>query len=271
MDIESRSFAPKRVVRSVARRARPDLVHHRLTDDPVVCDLRRAADLDAVVAVYDDGATPHATPADLERELGVSVPPDRDLHLPSTPEGFTCRSRRTVRTVTLADADPPAVLLSRRSLRGWGEAVRNFAIAHEFGHLVTAPADSPSLDAAVESLRPAPDRSGLALRALVAAHREFRAGEAHADLGGGMADRHRVPASALADYREVERAGERGPALARAEQRALGIRNGAKYLPLPDDVAGVDVGAGPREALTRPLPRYLDWVDEWSVDARRRA
>lgn len=268
------------LLRSAVRRVRPSLVNRELTDAPVVAALRRAADVEAVVAVYDDGAAPHATPETLERELGVAVPPERDLRLPSVPSAAFGSTRRTVRAVALRDADPPVVLVSRRSLRDWDERTRNFVLAHEFGHLLAESpershaAESPershvagsvsldlsSVDALADSLLPAPDRSALAVRALVAAYREFRAGEAHAWIRRALADRRRASPSVAAEYHDAERAGEASVVLSSAEQRALEIRNTAKYLPLAYDPPGV--GESAREALRLPFPRYLDWVVE---------
>lgn len=259
-------LAPAGLARAVVRWARPGLVNHRLTDAPVVRALRRASGVEAVVAVYDDGAAPHATPATLERELDVTLPAGRALRLPTVSAHSFAPTRRTVRAVSLADAEPPVVLLSRRSLRRWSDRLRSFVLGHEFGHLLVASDGAADPDAAVESLLPAPDRSAAALRALVAAHREYRAGEAHADIRAGLPERHRPPASVMAGYHDAERAGEGSPVASAAERRALAIRNAAKYLPLPYDPPGV--GEEVRSALARPLPRYLDWVAERRPEQR---
>lgn len=266
----ARSMVPTQLVRLV-RCARPALVNHRLTDTPVVQALRRAADTEAIVAVYDDGGAPHATPETLERELGVILSPTRNLRLPSISAHSFASTRRTIRAVTLTDADPPVVLLSRRSLEDWNEQTRNFVLAHEFGHLSAELPDSSAMTVsanpaasagagAAESVLPAPGQSELAVRALVAAHREFRAGEAHAKIRADLPECHRPPASVMAEYHSVERASEKSVVLSSAEQRALAIRNAAKYLPLPYDPP--EVGEDVRTALARPLPRYLDWVKE---------
>lgn len=242
---------------AVLRRARPRLVAYTLTDAPVVGALRRAADAEAVVAVYEDGAAPHATAESLERELDVSVPPDRDVTLPSVPAHALGRTRRTVRALTLQDADPPVVLLSRRSLDGWDERTRNFVLAHEFGHVR---ADAPAADDVAASLLPAPGRSALAVRALAAAYGEYRAGVAHAEIRSDLPERHRAPASVAAEYHAVERARADGPLLSPEERRAVAIRDAAKYFALPYEPVGVDPTV--QDALARPFPRYLEWVAE---------
>jgi hypothetical protein len=165
------------LVRSVARRLGPRIVNHSLTETPVVRELHRASSSEAVVAVYDDGTAAYATPETLERELGVSLPSDRELQLPAIPRQTFAPVERTVRARTLVDADPPVVLLSRRSLEEWDDQPRNFVLAHEFGHIRTGP---PVADQIVASLSPAPDLSGLAIRALAHARDEYRAAEAHA-------------------------------------------------------------------------------------------
>lgn len=246
------------LVRSVARRVRPGLVNHRLTDAPVVRALREATGVEAVVAVYDDGTASAATPGTLERELGVVVPPNRDLRLPTVPLSSFGRTRRTVRAVALPDADPPVVLLSRRSLEEWSDEVRNFVLGHEFGHLRAGP---PDPEAVAESLLPMPDRSALTVRALVAAHAEYRAGEAHASAWADLPERYRTGTPVMAGYHAAERAGTDSVVVSSAERRALGVRNAAKYLPLPYDPPDADEEV--RRALARPLPRYLDWVAEW--------
>lgn len=261
-----------RFVRAIARLTRPRLIAHSLSDAPVVQTLGRASDAEVVVAVYDDGAAPYATAATLERELDVSVPRHRKVTLPSVPAHSLGRTRRTIRARTVPDADPPVVLLSRRSLRDWDERVRNFVLAHEFGHVWTEShvrADSPSTEAVVESLLPVPDQSTLAVRALVEAHREYRAGEAHAGFRAELPERHRTPPEVMAEYHAAERVSEDAAILSDAERRALAIRNTAKYLPLPYDPPGVEDEV--RTALAKPLPRYIDWAIERSAKTRTEA
>lgn len=244
------------LVRAVVRRTRPRLVAYSLTDDPVVQALVRATDVEAVVAVYDDDAAPYATAATLERELDASMSQDRKITLPSIPAHEFSRTRRPVQACTLADADPPVVLLSRRSLRDWNEQARNFVLAHEFGHLC---ADAPRVNAVVESLLPVPDRSALTVRALVEAHGEYRAGEEHAAIRAELSERH-APPDVMAEYHAAERVSEDAVVLSPGERRAVAIRNAAKYLPLPYDPP--EVGDAVRAALRKPLPRYLEWVVE---------
>lgn len=265
-----------RLARTVARRSRPRLVAYSLTDAPFVEALRRASDTEAVVAVYDDSAAPYAAAATLERELDVSVSPGREVALPSIPHRTFARTRRPVQARALADADPPVVLLSRRSLRDWDEQVRNFVVAHEFGHLrADASAtdtrttdaratdanatNARTMDAVAESLLPAPGRSALAVRELVAAHREYRAGEAHATIRADLSERHRTPPAAMAEYHAAERIGD-APVLSPEERHAVEVRNAAKYLPLPYDPPGI--GDGVRAALAKPFSQYTDWVME---------
>lgn len=254
------------LVRSVARRVRPRIVNHTLTDDPFVRELRRASSREAVVAVYDDGTAAHATPAALERELGVSMPADRELRLPAVPRQSFGRVRRTVRARTLADADPPVVLLSRRSLARWDERTRDFVLAHEFGHLR---AGRPVADQIIASLSPAPDRSGLAIRALADARDEYRAGEAHAELRADLPERFRTPSAVMAEYHAVERSTEAATLLDSDERAALAIRNAAKYLPLPYDPP--EAGADVRAALAGPLPRYVELVADGRVTGKTSA
>jgi hypothetical protein len=260
------------LIRRVARRTRPGLIAYSLTDEPVVQALGRASDAEAVVAVYDDGSAPYATAGTLERELGVSLPRNREVTLPSVPTHSFGRTRRTIRARTLSDAEPPVVLLSRRSLRDWDERVRNFVLAHEFGHLWAESqlgAELPSTEAVVESLLPLPDQSALAVRALVEAHREYRAGETHAGFRAELPERHRTPPEVMAEYHAAERASEDGAMLSDGERRALAIRNAAKYLPLPYDPPGVEDEV--RTALAEPLPRYVDWATEQGGKAGTRA
>lgn len=278
----ARSVVPTQLARSVVRRVRPGLVNHRLTETPVVQALCRATEIEAVVAVYDDGGAPYATPETLERELDVIVSSTRNLALPSIPAHSFAESRRTIRAVTLTESEPPVVLLSRRSLENWNEETRNFVLGHEFGHLLVESSNDWSLDSetattrsgnpadlanvansadsadVAESLLPAPDQSALAIRALVAAHREFRAGEAHAEIRADLPESHRPPASVMAEYHSVERASQKSALLSSAERRALEIRNAAKYLALPYDPPEIEEKI--RTALARPLPKYLDWV-----------
>lgn len=252
------------LVRSVTRRLGPRIVNHSLTDTPVVRELRRASNREAVVAVYDDGTAAHATPETLERELGVSMPADRELRLPAVPRQTFAPVQRTVRARTLVDADPPVVLLSRRSLEEWDDRTRNFVLAHEFGHLRTGPSVA---DQIVASLSPAPDLSGLAIRALADARDEYRAGVAHAELRADLPEHLRTPPSVMAEYHAVERPserpGKRSGLLGPDERAALAIRNAAKYLPLPYDPPGIEEDVG--SALAGPLPRYVNLVSEGHV------
>lgn len=253
-----------RLVRGTVQRARPRIINHTLTDAPVVRDLRRASGEEAVVAVYDDGTAAHATVETLERELGVSLPPDRELNLPTVSRQTFAPVRRTIRAQTLADADPPVVLLSRRSLEEWNEATRDFALAHEFGHLR---AGSGVADQILASLSPAPDRSGLAIRALADARDEYRAGEAHADIWAELPAHRRTSPPVMAEYHAVERPSERAALLDPDERAALAIREAAKYLSLPYDPPGV--GEDVRAALAGPLSRYVDLVAEGRVTGER--
>ena len=251
------------VLGTLARWVRPRLVNHWLTDADVVRALCRAADREVVVAVYDDEIAPHATAATIERELDVSLPADRTVRLPGVATRAFAPRGRTVRACTLPDADPPVVLLSRASLQGWDEATRNFVVAHEFGHLL---ADPPPVDETVESLRPLPGRSTFVARELLAAYLEHCAAEAHAALRAELPERHRTPPDVMAAYHDAERAGEGGAGVSDRERRALAVRNGAKYLPLPYDPPNVPGSA--RAALAGPFPAYCNWVVERSLPAR---
>lgn len=253
------------LVRSVARRLGPRIVNHTLTDAPVVRELRRASGREALVAVYDDGTAAHATPETLERELGVSLPPDREVRLPAIPRQSFAPVRRTVRARTLADADPPVVLVSRRSLEEWDEATRDFVLAHEFGHLR---AGGRVADQILASLLPAPNRSALAIRALAEARDEYRAGEAHAELRADLPEHVRTPVAVMAEYHAAERPtrqsdeqrGETVGLLGADERTAVAIRNAAKYAPLPYDPP--EIRAEVETALAGPLQRYINLVAE---------
>lgn len=244
-----------RLARRVARRIRPRLVSHSLTDDAFVRAVQDATVRKFAVAVYDDKAAPHADAATLDRELDASIPSECEVSLPAVPTQQFGRTSRTIRARCLADADPPVVLLSRRSLADWDERTRNFAIAHEVGHLL---ADPPDPESVATSLRPMPDRSALAVRALLDAHAEYRAGQAHADLRASFPERHRTPPDVMAAYHAAERGGENGAVLSDAERHALAVRDAAKYLPLPYDPLGIAPEV--RTALARPLSRYVEWV-----------
>ena len=250
------------VLGTLADWVRPRLVNHQLTDADFVRALRRAADNDVVVAVYDDETAPYATAARIERELDVSLPADRRVRLPAVVTRGFAPGGRTVRACALVDADPPVVLLSRDSLQGWDEATRNFVVAHEFGHAL---ADPPPVDATVESLRPLPAQSTFAVRELVVAYREYRAGEVHADLRAELPERYRISPDVMATYHEAERAGEDGVLVSERDRRALAARNAAKYLPLPYDPPGVPGWV--RAGLARSFPEYCDTIVERLVTA----
>jgi hypothetical protein len=282
--------------RLLAAVSRPQLVNHELTDTPAVRALREATGCRAVVAVYDDEATPHADGATLEHELDVSLPENYRLDLTGRRAHGLVPTGETIRACAVPTADPPAVLLARNSLVGWGKKVRTFVIAHEFAHLLTrsdvdtgagtvpdaglAPGSDvasgasnvPATDAAegIPSARRAcPERiDRLLLDArthgprAVAGVRALLAARSEYDAGRAHARIHialpETRRTAEGAMAEYHAAERRGKNGSGAFGReAVAVRNAAKYVPLPYDPP---IDADARAALEGSSSGYLDWV-----------